>query len=139
MCDAAFGQVALPAVSARARLARCLAERGDFAEGRSVGEEAVRLAEVIAQPYTIASGLMFVGSVYRHQGDIHKAIPALERGLALCQSANIPHVFPLTASILGSAYTLAGRAVEALPMLDQTLERIATGSRMTARVLMLTE
>src|SRR5262249_193853 len=43
------------------------------------------------------------------------------------------------ASILGAAYTLAGRAVEALPMLDQTLERIATGSRMTARVLMLTE
>jgi len=134
-----FGTVAPPAVTSRGRPATCLAELGDFAEGRGLGEEAVRLAEVIAQPYTLATTLMFVGVLYRRQGDIYKAISVLERGLALCQSANIPRVFPLTASILSAAYALAGRAAEALPVLDQTLERIATGSRMLFHALVLTE
>ena len=39
----------------------------------------------------------------------------LERGLALCQSADLPLLFPLTAAFLGAAYALAGRAAEALP------------------------
>ena len=89
-----FGQVAPPAVTSRGRAATCLAELGDFAEGRGLGEKAVRLAEVIAQPYTLATALMFVGVLYRRQGDVSKAILVLERGLALSQSANIPRVFP---------------------------------------------
>jgi class 3 adenylate cyclase/tetratricopeptide (TPR) repeat protein len=139
LCYAHFGHIAPPAVTSRMRLAVCLAELGDFAEGRSVGEEAVRLAETIAQPYTIASALMFIGVLYRRQGDIYKATSVLEQGLTLSQSANIPRVFPLTASILSATYALAGRAADALPVLDQTLERIATGSRMLFHALVLTE
>jgi tetratricopeptide (TPR) repeat protein len=63
------------------------------------------------------------------QGAVHTAIPVLERGLALCQSANIPIYFPPIAAILGVVYALAGRTAEALPLLDQALERVATGSR----------
>src|SRR4029434_6831893 len=37
------------------------------------------------------------------------------------------------------AYALAGRAAEALPLLDQMLERVATGSRMLFHALVLTE
>ena len=139
LCYAHFGLINPPAVSSRGRLAWCLAELGDFAEGHSVGEEAVRIAEAVAQPYSLAAALIFVGSVYRRQGDIHKAIPVLERSLRLSQSANIPPFFPLTASILGAAYALAGRAAEALPVLDQTLDRIATGSRILFHALVLTE
>jgi tetratricopeptide (TPR) repeat protein len=104
-----------------------------------MGEEAVRLAEAIAQPYTLAAALMFVGVLYRRQGDISKAIPVLERALALSQSANIPRVFPLTASILSATYALAERIADALALLDQTLERIAIGSRMLFHTLVLTE
>ena len=46
---------------------------------------------------------------------------------------------PLTASILGAAYAQAGRAAEALPILDQTLKRIASGSRMICHALVLTD
>ena len=134
-----FGSVAPPAVTSRGRPATCLAELGDFAEGRGLGEEAVRLAEAIAQPYTLAIALMFVGVVYRRQGDISQAVSVLERVLALSQSANIPRVFPLTASILSATYALAGRIADALPLLGQTLERIATGSRMLFHALVLTE
>jgi tetratricopeptide (TPR) repeat protein len=76
---------------------------------------------------------------YRRQGVFQKAIPILERGLALSQSADIPLQFPLMASLLSAAYALAGRAAEALPLLDQMLERVATGRRMLVHALVLTE
>jgi class 3 adenylate cyclase/tetratricopeptide (TPR) repeat protein len=75
LCSAHFGQNSPPAVTSRMRLAGYLAELGDFAEGRRVGEDAVRIAEAVAQPYTIAAALMYVGLVYRRQGNIDKAIP----------------------------------------------------------------
>jgi len=82
---------------------------------------------------------MFVGLVCRRQGALHTAIPILERGLALCQSVNIPLFFPQSASSLGAAYALAGRVAEALPLLDQVLERIASGSGTGRHVFMLAE
>jgi hypothetical protein len=63
----------------------------------------------------------------------------LERGLALSQTADFPLVFPVFASILGAAYALAGRMAEALPLLDRTLECVATGSSMLFQALVLTE
>src|SRR5215475_9105933 len=83
--------------------------------------------------------LYYVGLCYRRQGVLQKAIPMLERGLALCQSADIPLQFPLTASLLSAAYALAGRTAEALPLLDQMLERLATGRRILLHALVLTE
>jgi ATP/maltotriose-dependent transcriptional regulator MalT len=70
---------------------------------------------------------------------LHQAIPALERGLAFCQTANFPIFFPLIASILGTAYALTGHATEALPLLTQMLERVASGGRVFAHELVLTE
>jgi tetratricopeptide (TPR) repeat protein len=133
------GMVTLPAVASRVYVAGCLAELGGFAEGRGVGEDAVRIAEVAEQPFSIASALLWVGLCYRRHGDIHQAIPTLERSLALCQTANFPRLFPMVASFLSAAYTLAGRAAEALPLLEQTLERVATGSRVIFHALVLTE
>jgi tetratricopeptide (TPR) repeat protein len=40
---------------------------------------------------------------------------------------------------LAAAYALAGRIAEALPLLDQTLERVAPGSRVIFQALVLTE
>ena len=99
----------------------------------------MRLAEAVAQPNSMVIVLYCVGLFYRRQGVLHKAIPMLERGLALSQSADIPLQFPMTASLLSAAYALAGRAAEALPLLDQMLERVATGSRMLLHALVLTE
>ena len=134
-CYANFGMVSLPAVASRECVAGCLAELGDFAEATGVGEEAVRIAEVAEQPYSVAGALRWVGWLYRSQGALRTAIPILERSLALSQTIG-PRLFPSTASALSVAYALAGRAADALPLLNQMLERLATGSRMpNARVL----
>jgi tetratricopeptide (TPR) repeat protein len=103
-----------------------------------MGEDAVRIAEAAEQPFNTAMALMTVGVVYHRQGDIHTAVPVLERGLALCQTANFPRLVLLTASFLGAAYALAGRIAEARSLLAQTLERVATESRMLCHTLVLT-
>src|SRR5262249_44938170 len=125
-----FGLPILPAGLSRGYMAACLAELGDFAEGTGIGEEAVRLAEAVAHPISIVLALFLVGLAYRRQGVLQKAIPMLERSLALCQSADLPMQFPLATSLLSAAYALAGRAAEALPLLDQMREHLATGRRM---------
>ena len=132
-------QVSLPAVSSRDNMANCLAELGGFAEGRSVAEDAVRIAEAVEQPFSIAGARCTVGLLSRRQGDLQRAIPALERGLALCQEANIARWVPLIASTLGVAYALSGRTTEALPLLTQTTERVAAGRHGGAEVLTLAE
>jgi class 3 adenylate cyclase/tetratricopeptide (TPR) repeat protein len=136
---ARFGQASLPAVVSRGHLAWSLAELGDFAEGNSVGEEAVRIAEEAEEPFSLAIALTWVGLLSRRQGALHRAIPLLERGLALCQTADFPEPFAVIAPILGATYALAGRLAEALPLLDQMLERVSTGSRMRFQALVLTE
>src|SRR5262249_14741976 len=83
--------------------------------------------------------LLYVGLYARRQGDLHQAISALERSLALCHTANFPRLFPMAASFLSAAYALAGRAAEALPLLDQTLERVAAGRRVIFHALVLIE
>jgi len=62
------------------------------------------------------------GRLSLRQGDLHKAVPVLERGLRLCEIGQISTFFILTAASLGYAYTLSGRVAEALPLLEQVLE-----------------
>jgi tetratricopeptide (TPR) repeat protein len=134
-----FDMVALPTVAARGYVTGCLAELGDFAEGRGVAEEAIRLAEAAGQPFSLAAAHWHAGLVSRRQGDLQWGVPALERSLALCQTATIPRLFPIAASILAAAYALAGRIAEARPLLDQVLEYVAPGRRVIFQALVLTE
>jgi tetratricopeptide (TPR) repeat protein len=60
-----------------------------------------------------------MGVLHLRKGDLQRAIPVLERGLALCRVANIPGLYPRVASQLGYAYALFGRVAEALPLLEQ--------------------
>jgi tetratricopeptide (TPR) repeat protein len=136
---ARFGRYAGPTMGSRRTVAWSLAELGDFTEGRAVAEDAVRIAEAVADPHVIAAALMAAGLVYRRQGDIRSAIPVLERILTLAQRAHVPRLFPMPASSLSAAYALAGRVAEALALLDQTRERVATGRPSLFHEVALTE
>jgi tetratricopeptide (TPR) repeat protein len=134
-----FGLPICPGLIGRGYVAMCLAELGDFAEGAGRGEEAVRLAEAVAQPNSLVVVQWSVGLCYRRQGVLQQAILLLERSLALAQHADLPLQFPQSASFLSAAYALAGRVAEALPLLDQMRERLATDQRMLLHALALTE
>jgi tetratricopeptide (TPR) repeat protein len=125
--QARFGRVILPAVTSRADLAWCHAELGTFAEGRALGREALRIAEEVAHPGSLMFAYRGIGLLSLCQGELHLALPQLERAVSLCQDTDLPGYFPLIAAALGKAYTLSGRVANALPLLTQAMEQaIAT-------------
>jgi tetratricopeptide (TPR) repeat protein len=69
-------------VRARAWVVDCLAELGEFAEGRALGEEAIRIAGAAANP----SGTIFsqykLGRLVLQQGDLEYAIALLNPAYA---------------------------------------------------------
>jgi tetratricopeptide (TPR) repeat protein len=117
-----FGLAGFPAVFSHANLALCLMELGAFAEGRVHAEEAVRVAEVVNQPFSLTEAYHVAGALALRQGDLPKAIPLLERGLHLCQGGGVPRFFPALALALGVAYALCGRVAETLPLLEQAVQ-----------------
>ncbi len=118
-----FGQVALPAVFARTTLAFCLAERGEFARGIGIAEEALRIAESVDQPFSLMLACLGVGHVYLRRGEFQKAILAQQRALELIQTWKIPTWFPWAAACFGYALALTGNLSEGIQFLADATQR----------------
>jgi tetratricopeptide (TPR) repeat protein len=103
----------------------CLAEVGAFAEGITCGEEGVRVAEAVEHPFSRIQAYYSVGLLYLRKGEYPRAIAALARDLELCQTWDVQLWFPRIASTLGTAFALSGRLADALPLLEQAVERAA--------------
>jgi class 3 adenylate cyclase/tetratricopeptide (TPR) repeat protein len=121
-----FGSALVQSVNSRACLAVCLAELGAFAEGLVHGEEALRLAEAVEHPYSLAQACATVGHFYLRQGALPQALRVLERGLVLSDTVHLPVTIHRCTVLLGAAYALSGRVPEALPLLERALEQIVT-------------
>jgi tetratricopeptide (TPR) repeat protein len=119
-----LGQVFLPAVVSRVRLAWCHAELGAFTTGRALGEEGLRIAETVVHLASLMDASWGVGLLCLHQGDLPGALPLLERAMSICQDVDLPAEFPRIAAALGAAYTLSGRVANAMPLLTQAMEQI---------------
>jgi tetratricopeptide (TPR) repeat protein len=117
----------LPSVRSRTLLSRCLAEVGAFSEGLAHGEDSLRIAEAVNHPLSLIGACYMIGHVYLHKGDLHQALPWLERSLEVCRVWDIPLLFSLVSSTLGYAYVLAGRVSDALPLLEQSVSTEAMG------------
>jgi class 3 adenylate cyclase/tetratricopeptide (TPR) repeat protein len=115
----------LPSVFSRAWLAYCLAERGEFGEGLAIGEEAIRIAETGDPGFSLVVGYTGLGNVCVVKGDFARAVAVLEPGLPRQPDEVIARVWPFLASALGAAYTHLGRVGEALPLLEEAVERAA--------------
>ncbi len=121
-------------IASRAWLTFVLASLGEFADGRSHGEEAVRLALVRQGPALIvAHGCL--GHLYLAQGDLEAAIRVLEPGLALGRAVDERAWSPDNAGSLGEAYGRAGRLAEGLALLEEafkdTFQRGALSQHLT--------
>jgi class 3 adenylate cyclase/tetratricopeptide (TPR) repeat protein len=110
------GLEAFPAVMARAYLAWTLAERGLFGDGIAEGQEVVRVAQTLEHPFSLTMAYRGLGSLYSVQGDLDRAIPVLERGLAVARESNMTLLAPTVMGWLGHAYALAGRRAESLAL-----------------------
>jgi tetratricopeptide (TPR) repeat protein len=118
-----LGMPGLPSVLSHSFLTCSLAECGAFAEGRASAEEGVRIAEAADHPFSRVAASRAIGFQSLCKGNLHQAIPVLERALDLAQVAHFRLQVPQVASPLGAAYALAGRTAEALPLLEQAIEQ----------------
>jgi tetratricopeptide (TPR) repeat protein len=118
-----FGLSGLLSVLSRRGLVWCLAELGEFTEGLAYGDEALRIAESASQPVSLIVALTGLARIHLRQGEADRALPLLERALALCETWNIQFHFATVASGLASAYTRVGRNAEAQSLLEPIVTR----------------
>jgi class 3 adenylate cyclase/tetratricopeptide (TPR) repeat protein len=116
-----FGLAVFPAVSARAYLARTLAERGVFDDGDAHGHEAIRIAEALDHPYSIIFACLGLAYLKSLRGDLSSATHLLERAVAQSQEWNITYLTPIALASLGYVYAWSGRTREGITWLEQAL------------------
>jgi tetratricopeptide (TPR) repeat protein len=114
---------ALPSLTSLTYLALCLAEVGEFAEGITDGDEALRLVEGVDRRYDRVVVPIRVGRVHLCQGNVSRAIPLLEHALALSQATDVLTFFSDNATALAVAYALAGRVADTAPLLEHMPQR----------------
>src|SRR5262249_28997810 len=103
-------------------LAWSYAERGAFELAIAEADEVLRYAKALAQPFHLVHAYVGLGFAHVYRGDVDAVIPMLEDGIGLCEAAQMPIVFPLIAIPLGMAYLMAGRAHEAIALLERAVE-----------------
>jgi tetratricopeptide (TPR) repeat protein len=118
-----LGLPGLAPVTSRTYLVVSLAECGAFAEGRPPAEEGIRIAEAADHPFSRVLAYWAMGYWSLCQGDVHQAIPMLERARDLTRVMHTGLQIPSVASLSGAAYALAGLINQALPLLEQAVEQ----------------
>ena len=121
--DDRCGLPGLAAVLTRGWLCWSLAEVGAFAEGITLGEEAVRIAEAADHAFSRADAYRELGCLYLRQGNLPPAIAVLTRGFELCRTRDLALWVPSFASALGYAHAMESRLDDATRLLEQALER----------------
>jgi class 3 adenylate cyclase/tetratricopeptide (TPR) repeat protein len=129
------GQVIPPTVLSRAYLATCHAELGTFAEGITLGDEGLQIAEAVAHPASLMIASWGGGLLALHQGNLHRALPLLERAMGICQDADLPAWFPSVAVALGAAYTLGGCVADGVALLTRAIEQTTVMERVGVQTL----
>ena len=117
-----FGRTSmLQSVGGRVWVAMSLAERGRFPEATALAEEAMQIAEVDQGKHERVWSRVAAGRVALVQGEVERTVGLLEPILPLAQD-NVDVYISRIASMLGAAHLLAGRKIEALPLLERAAE-----------------
>jgi len=99
-----------------------LAETGRYRDAIRRGEETLRMAEELGHPAPIAWALCHLGYAYCGRGDADRATDLSTRSLALAREHDVRNLIQAASARLGVAYTLGGRATEAVACLEEAVE-----------------
>ena len=124
-----FGLAVPMAEGARAWLALCLAEKGEFQEAIKRAKEARRLAELTGHHFDIVYALRSQIFVFLGRGDLETVVSLSEQLLAL-RSEGLA-TGRLTAAALGFARALRGRLEEGRSLIEEALNVLTSAGRKT--------
>ncbi|PYM20427.1 MAG: hypothetical protein DMD81_01750 [Candidatus Rokuibacteriota bacterium] len=103
-------------VGPHAWLGYALGYRGEFTDAIFSGRHALHLAESRNRPGNVLAALGTLGLTFLEQGDVARAIDALERGLGICETWAILDWSITIESALGLAQAMAGRFDQAIAL-----------------------
>jgi DNA-binding SARP family transcriptional activator len=109
-------------VNSRTFLAWCLAECGDFGDALAGANEAIAAADAAGSAYWLVHACCGAGLAHLRRGDVDAAIAVAERAVELCRGRDFTALWAIPASVLGAARTLAGRASDAIALLEPAAE-----------------
>jgi class 3 adenylate cyclase/tetratricopeptide (TPR) repeat protein len=133
-----FGLMGPPALFCRQFLAWSLAEMGEFEEAVALGLEALRLADLLGEPYSQLSALIGTAGPLLRRGDVARVRPILERALELGERWALPVWGSMVTAWLGSAVALSGRPADGLDLLERALGQTGPTAVRASRPLNLT-
>ena len=116
-----FGLATFPAVYSRGLLARALAELGRFDEGDAHGQEAIRIADSLHQPFSVVVACLDLAHLKSMRGELAEAARHLERAAVQCREWNITNQAPIVMAALGHVYASSGRIGDGITCLQQAL------------------
>ena len=100
-----------------------LGELGEFARGATVGADVLRIVEARDRPWGFAIVCWQVGHLYCTKGDFDRALPLLERAIAVAQEWGYARTVGLTSCVHGYALALSGHAVKGVLQLEQGMRQ----------------
>jgi class 3 adenylate cyclase/tetratricopeptide (TPR) repeat protein len=113
----------LSEVASAAWIAFAMADLGDFAAAQAFAERALQTAEESSDAYTKAIASTMAGLVWLRRGFPGRAVPHLQRSVQGCKDAHLPLWQPVASSLLGLALVMLDALDEALPLLEDAVER----------------
>jgi len=133
-----FGTASIISVISRVWIVQCLAQLGHFSQGLTYAQEAMRIAEEVNHPYSLAYANCSLGMLLLLKGDLDRAITALERSQRICEVSDIKVLLTHVDAHLGCAYAFSGRLTEAMPLFEQSEQQSTLMGRKAGQALRLT-
>jgi predicted ATPase/class 3 adenylate cyclase len=121
-----FGVAIFPAVLCRVWLAFALSERGLFDDGDAHGHEAIRVAEALDSPYSLAWAFLGLAHLQSARGELSQAARLCERAVAQCRDWGFTLLSPMAMAPLGHVYARSGRLEDGVSCLQQALAAYET-------------
>jgi tetratricopeptide (TPR) repeat protein len=119
-----LGLHGFPAVIARCYLVWTLADLGEFDAGVAHGQQGIQIAEAVDHPYSLSYLCWALAYLHTVKGEFDRAVPLLERGLALTRDWNLPLLASLETASLGFVYARLGRVAEGRSLARQAISAI---------------
>jgi predicted ATPase len=91
------------------------------ADTQAAGDEEIQIATEQRFAFWHATGMLYRGAGLLQQGQLEQALPSLLQGLDAYRATGAGLALPFYLSILGEAYTHAGRFDDALKALDEAI------------------